>query len=312
MNQIGQQLADVVRSTTSRLLVVAPFIKVYAMRRMLEFLKTPPPNLQVVTRWRAEEVLAGVSDLEVFDVVAEFGGELWLCPALHAKYYRGDSRVLVGSANVTFKALGLAPSPNLEILVAQDPTAPDISQFEQSLFDQAFRATALIRAEVQKQVAELKAVLPVNAMQFVAKADEDHQSWLPLCVRPDLLYKIYTGAHSEMLLASTLAAATADLKALGVLPGMSEEAFTEFASQTIRRQMIVRRVDELLQEGNLAEERALALIRELHPRMSEGYDAGAYWTILKAWLTYFFPTTYRTRAASEVLERSRLIYGREV
>ena len=40
--------------------------------------------------------------------------------SLHAKYYRCDGHVLIGSANLTESGMGLGASPNFEILALAD------------------------------------------------------------------------------------------------------------------------------------------------------------------------------------------------
>ena len=57
-------------------------------------------------------------------MVVERGGSFKLHARLHAKYYRFDDRVLVGSANMTASGLGYRHRGNLEILCEPGPTVP--------------------------------------------------------------------------------------------------------------------------------------------------------------------------------------------
>ena len=86
--------------------IAAPYIKENSLRRMLDQL----PHLErltCVTRWQAGDIAAGVSDTVVRDLVRSLGGAFRLHPSLHAKYYRFDDGVLVGSANLTDAGLGV-------------------------------------------------------------------------------------------------------------------------------------------------------------------------------------------------------------
>src|SRR3546814_15701150 len=89
---------------------------------MARLLGAIPDDIAVtcVTRWRPDEIAAGVSDLEVFDLIrARASGTLLLQPHLHAKLYRTGDRRLLGSANISGRALGWHEPANLEILLAE-------------------------------------------------------------------------------------------------------------------------------------------------------------------------------------------------
>ena len=132
----GDALLNLCRTTLAEFVVVAPFIKVSAFRRLLIHLD-PGVKPVCITRWLPTELAAGVSDLEVFDAVMERDGLLWLRQNLHAKYFRGDSFVLVGSANVTGAAMGWSTNSNLELLVPIDRSVKGIVGFEELALDRA-------------------------------------------------------------------------------------------------------------------------------------------------------------------------------
>src|ERR1022692_3406709 len=123
MDRIVDQLEALCSSAHNDLLLIAPFIK-YAVLARLFGGTQPSVHVQVVTRWLPQDIKAGVSDLEVWDVVkGRTRTRLWLRQDLHAKYYRADDRCLVGSANLTGSALGLSAAPNLELLVPVRPNS---------------------------------------------------------------------------------------------------------------------------------------------------------------------------------------------
>ena len=130
MNQPGSQLEALCSQAHREILLVAPFIKV----NTLAGYSIPSVNsvkVQCVTRWRPDEIAIGVSDLDVWLLIKERrDSSLWLRSDLHAKYYRGDDEVLVGSANLTDAALGWSHHPNLELLIA----STKLGDFEQQLF----------------------------------------------------------------------------------------------------------------------------------------------------------------------------------
>lgn len=129
----GTELSDLCADANQEVLLVAPFIKVSVMERLSNKI-SPGVSLKCITRWFPEEIVAGVSDLEVWNLIQNrANSSLWLRPDLHAKYYRADDRCLVGSANLTNKALGWSNCPNLELLVTLSADEPTVKTFETEL-----------------------------------------------------------------------------------------------------------------------------------------------------------------------------------
>ena len=141
----GTSLRDLLEKAERDVVLVAPFIKVLALRDLLRFVSQ---NVRVtcVTRWRPDEVAAGVSDLEVFDELQERNwGSLLLLPRLHAKYYRADDSCLMGSANLTSRALGFSSPPNVELMVQLGANVRSLELFEDQVISSAYPATAELR-----------------------------------------------------------------------------------------------------------------------------------------------------------------------
>ncbi len=97
------------------LVIAAPYIKADALATVLAD-ASPVASLICITRWNPYDIAVGASDTECRTIVTERGGSFRLHPSLHAKYYRIDDTVLIGSANLTSSAMGWSPQSNLEIL----------------------------------------------------------------------------------------------------------------------------------------------------------------------------------------------------
>ena len=127
MRRDGDVLVGHLSGARTRVLLCAPFIKAGVLKRLLTVIPTSV-TLDVVTRWRPEEIAAGVSDLEIYDLVFDrSGGSLRLLDNLHAKIYVADEAVLAGSANLTATALGWCDDPNIELLTLIPITDPAIA-----------------------------------------------------------------------------------------------------------------------------------------------------------------------------------------
>ena len=85
MRRDGDRLVEHLSSARREVLICAPFIKAGVIAKVLSAI---PDNVEVrvITRWLPREIAVGVSDLAVFDLVAEHGNaSLRLLDRLHAK-----------------------------------------------------------------------------------------------------------------------------------------------------------------------------------------------------------------------------------
>ena len=242
----GDALLSLCRQTSSELVVIAPFIKVSAFRRLLTHLD-PSVKLVCITRWLPTELSAGVSDLEVFDAVVERHGMLWLRQNLHAKYFRGDSFVLVGSANVTGAALGWSANANLELLVPIDRSMKGVVRFEELALSRAVR----VDRNLYKMFIEASHDWPASDHQEVAApsvrmSDVDLNLWFPISRNPNLLHDVYSGHGFEALPLSTQEAATQDLAVLHPPSGLSEQAFRTVIGAVLLTMPVIDAVDQQL------------------------------------------------------------------
>lgn len=99
----GTELTQALRTDTSALRIVSPFIKLRALERLLVL---SPQSIQVITRYNLDDFASGVSDIAALRRVIAAGGRVRGIRGLHAKLYLfGASRAIVTSANLTAAAL---------------------------------------------------------------------------------------------------------------------------------------------------------------------------------------------------------------
>ena len=95
-------------------LIIVPFIKLVALVQLLK-LQPNLRGLKVVVRWRTQDLLAGVSDLEVYEYLKSRGCALFLNSQIHLKLYIfGSNAAICTSANLTMKGLGYVEGANIE------------------------------------------------------------------------------------------------------------------------------------------------------------------------------------------------------
>lgn len=307
----GDRLLDLCRAATQTVLIVAPFIKDHVLARVCEALPPTVLSFTCVTRWFPEEVAAGVSDLEIFDRLAAWpGGRLLLHPHLHAKLYRVDGRCLIGSANLTGRALGWATPPNIELLVELDAEQSELAALEKHLLAAAVPVTAAMRDAVRTAAEKLKTEnrVPNFPTTETDSATSSPQIWLPTCSTPDRLWNVYANHEPWQLVSSAVTAATADLQALGPPGGLLRPTFNQYIAAALKQMPLVMDIERHAATG-ITDEQAIALITEAVGTEALPYPAAGMWEVLKAWLAHFFPGTYRRTAQGEVFVRGRQITG---
>lgn len=308
MNRPGDQLETLARLAKKELLLVAPFVKLTALQQILSHV-SPDVSIRIVTRWRVDEIAAGVSDLEIWELVSSRPKTfLWLRSDLHAKYYCADNdQTLVGSANLTNAALGWSRQSNLELLIE----SLVLLEFEEELF----RGTAQVDESMYQHIKQITDEMP--KIQFIVPfttglslddtVDELNgvsiESWLPSLRHPEKLYIAYQGKADQLGTGSRIAAES-DLQILNVPPNLDKTQFESYVGVQLLQMPIVRKVDEFVGES----QRFGAVrdyLRSLPCADRKDFDADIAWQTLMRWLRYFIPTRYvvTTPHHSEIISR---------
>jgi hypothetical protein len=211
----GTQLEKLCAEACNEVVLVAPFVKAFVLKELLAKVSTDI-TVRCVTRWQPEEILRGVSDLEVWSLIKKRPrSSLLLRPDLHAKFYRADEKCLVGSANLTAKALGWSNSPNLELLVPLMASEPTLKTFEaelfsgcvqvnESLFEQ-MSATVQLLAEKYPDLSPFVSDTPDASQEETSPSIEQVpvEAWLPTLRNPEDLYLAYSGQQEKANHSST-------------------------------------------------------------------------------------------------------------
>ena len=105
------------------LYILAPFITT----SYLEELFSAQREVHIVTSWRKDHLIAGVSNIDLYEVVKQNKSwKLYINDRLHAKVYcRNFKSLMVGSANLSKKAFMDTERSNHEVLVQLDCTRHD-------------------------------------------------------------------------------------------------------------------------------------------------------------------------------------------
>lgn len=276
-------------------IIVAPFITKAGLEPLLAAVD-PDADITIFTRWRADEVAAGVSDPHVFDPVTERGGNVHLHHALHAKaYVRPGTAALVGSSNVTATALGWNGPGGVELLVGVTEDEPALVALLELLESTASKATAQIRDQVLAY-AELfdSPEAPRTLGDDVLPA---LLTWLPNYSAPWALWHVYKGDREEVV----ARLAQPDLDALDVPPGLEEEQFNAYVGSALLQGLPGLAAQQLSNRSTYQAVQALMSLCDDVGLAIE--DPERQWNILALWISHFLPGNYKHAIGGPALHR---------
>ena len=299
----GERLKALVSEAQNEVLICAPFIKLQALQIILSAVPSSV-FVKVVTRWRPAEVAAGVSDLDVFELISNRGhASLELLDDLHAKIYVADRHCLVGSANITATALGWSKEPNIEFLTEIAIENADVQVLLKRL-SQAQLATFQIKAEIEKKAKEL-AISKVLDEENLAEEEVNSAAnpWLPRCAAPDHLYKVYLDKKSNAVVLGTRHDALDDLRDLSLPAGLSESDFKQYISTALAGfpafSLFLERIS-----AKLTDHDAIEIMQDVRPGW-EKRDLVKQWEILRDWIRVFYADQFEVAPESFVVRVKR-------
>ena len=297
----GERLKALYARARSSALFCAPFIKAKALSALLTTIEATVTVL-VVTRWRSAEVAAGVSDLEVFDVVnARPRTQLRLLDDLHAKLYMADNSGLAGSANLTAAALGWAARNNIEILIPVTRGTEEVGLLLRQI-ESATAATFAIRSEIEEQAA----ALTTAALDEGSEMRDDGLpagAWLPSCAAPHRLFEISEHPDTDAVVANTRADGLADLHDLQIPAGLDRERFADVVQATLRLIPAFREILERV-PGGLTDRAGVEAVADACPALSME-QAVDQWRIVREWIKEFFGEEFEIAPQSFVVRLRR-------
>lgn len=229
--------------TAEDVVIVAPHIKQSTLQHILASCAATA-SITCVTRWTVADVLNRATDIETRQIILERRGEFRLHARLHAKYFRFSDHVLVGSANVTASALGLAGTPNVEIL-CEPSVSFDAAAFEREIIRES-HTVGDAEARIWEALVQL---LPPTTTPPTGR-DSDLEAWLPATREPAHVWLAYQGRQRDIPSADERRLATTDLAALRLPDGLHRPQFDALLAS---RLLSSARVDDVRRVADLEE-----------------------------------------------------------
>src|ERR1700722_8467397 len=79
---IFNALQDRIESGDDLILLLVPFVKLAALKKLFQAY-TNIGKIKIICRWRLEDLVSGVSDVEVFTYLRDRGCDLYINPDIH-------------------------------------------------------------------------------------------------------------------------------------------------------------------------------------------------------------------------------------
>jgi len=289
-----EYLGEAVAKNQRLRLVVSPFITLEALTYVIDRV-IDREALEVVVRWRGEDLLNGASDLSIYPFLRGEGIPLFCHDRIHLKLLVFDqARAFHSSGNVTRNGLGLNLPGNIEVGCEVQMQNDDWTQLysllsesipvDDEVFNQA--ETYLERYQTSNRTT------PVPKL-VLEEPNKKLFSWLalPATSNPDELWRYYAGELDEATVREVSAAAAKDLMIFRMPNGMGQSDFYRILSSNFRNHPFVEKfVAHLAAERSLAFGAVKQWIQENCSDKPRPFrkDLNSTVRTLYDWLQYFF------------------------
>lgn len=290
---IGSSLYRALPLSHDAVVLVAPYIKSLVAESVISLVSESVSRRVVITRLEVEDLARGSSDVDCYWAFKEHGWDFRICNSLHAKYFRIDSEVMYGSANLTSKGLGLGGFGNLEFVTWRTFDCESAS-FE---YD-AINASTVAEDEYVLRVQEASQLLrekikeaPPVLMPKALEIRNEGQGLIPRTSNPAILYQVYSSSALDNVPDSIAQVARFDLECLVVPPDLNEDRFKAVIGHRLLSSSLVRRIDKMLYRPRRFGE-VRSMIGDFMHEVGLVQDAGRTWQVVLRWLLYFLPARY--------------------
>lgn len=305
-NDLKGLIADCA-ADAQEVVIVSPYIKLRAAKWLLSLL---PPYAQILVLTRANPIdcVLFATDIEALELLYQKGATIYLDNSLHAKYFRFDSTVLIGSANLTNRGFYLLKAHNTELLVRVELT-PEILDVEASLFDVPTRDTRSVLDDLRQAIEAISAdTKQMDAAEMLRKTSRSFDlvlsrpgamdGWPFRSTDPSALWLCYHGQGIDRFLSQRKRQnALHDIELLDLPFGIeSNESFNQVVGESLEALPIIGRLDKIFDNNNRPERPYLSygtLSRELGISREHCLEENmTSVNVFIRWLTYFLPTRF--------------------
>ena len=265
--------------------IVAPYMKAGALEQVLNAVANSA-TITCVSRWTPQDIQLGTTDLDCRQLALNRDGTFLLHDRLHAKYYRFDDQILIGSSNLTRAGMNIPGTGNLEILCMASPEF-DATQFESQLLQEAYTVS-------EDDFALWSQIVPIPQQNQTIPLHHDlnsADSWKPSTRRPEYLWLAYQQRRAEIPLEEQQEIASREVRTLGVPKGLTEQEFNNWIRLSLMTSPFVKSVLAGLDETREASWDRLSQRWNISKAEAERFRSTA-----QNWIAYFGMNTSQDEA----------------
>jgi PLD-like domain len=272
-------------------LLIVPFVKLDALKK-LQKAQANKQALKLVCRWDPEDLISGVSDLEVFTYLNENGCELYLNGNIHLKLYVFASNIAFStSGNLTLRGLGYSADSNVEVGNMVSLGLEDWEKIYQIIaasrqVDHEMYGRFRNYVESRPDLGALKAI-----PNLLGEPKTFTRSSLPAVETPSKLQEYYFHPTSASRTPEEIRCLTHDLIMFGIPSGLDEPQFEEQLSVAFKKKAFVSAfVGFLSRRGSLSfgEATQWIYLKCEDVPLPYRWELKKNTRILYGWLTHFF------------------------
>lgn len=254
-------------NSNEELFFAAPYMKTSVLEKF-EIPSYLASKSIFVCRWRIEDLRNGSTDIGVYPLLRDQGIKVLLHPNLHAKYYRCDKKIFVGSANLTANGLLDDEFSSLEVLTTLISTS-ETENFERAIL----KDSTEINDDIYKQYLE---ILDSKEDDKVQKSTD---FFWPSFTSFEEAWLTYAGNNSSL-----------ELKQLSIPNGLEKSKVKIFLKLRLREFSNIQRIESFLESS--VDGRKFGEVRNLIRTIDDSIDETSIWQNLMSLLLDLYPERY--------------------
>ncbi len=247
--------------------LAAPYVKIGIVEK-LEIPKELASKSLFVCRWRLDDILSGATDIGIYPLLRDKGFRVLLHPSLHAKYYRFDDQILMGSANLTTNGLMNNETSSLEALTLL-MQSPSTVNFETKIVEESRQVDDELYSEYLEILDSQLISNPLNEIDF----------YWPNFLSFEEAWSIYSKDHSHPY-----------LKPLAIPPTLTKSKVKSFIKIRLFEFSNIQRIAKFVESG--IDGRRFGEVRALIRDLDDAIDETSAWQNLMSLLLDLFPERF--------------------
>jgi hypothetical protein len=241
-HELSRRISEYIAESEETLDIFSPFITVNALKDIISGIKNGV-QVNVVTRWKIIDFIMGSASLDLFDFCSSSGMTLYINPKLHLKTIVNDYHsVMLGSANITGRGLGLSHPANHEVFTRfKTPPGNYLLFLEQVKLESSLVTPSVVKL-FEEEIKKAECLKSFDTSGFSERDRTLHEkarsrdffltSELPMCASLDQLYQVIKDPNVDFDL-EVLSTARHDIVKYSLLSKSyeSEMEFREYLTQ---------------------------------------------------------------------------------